>query len=101
MKINKKEPGWEHLFDVPGCLWEKQTDDLKAMHVTVPGNRHVVVYAYALPQEFNVVTYKENEYSDPSQDHTLWVGPMEAMCIILECLKEASSSTLPISSSDT
>lgn len=97
VRITTRKPaGWEHLFDVPGQRWEDKTEELKAMHVTCPG-KHVVVYAYKKASEFNVVTYLDHQYSDPSQDKTLWLGPMETMCIILECLKEVNGSTPPTS----
>ena len=84
-RIKKKEPGWEHLFDVPGLRWEDQTESLKALHVTCKG-KHIVVYAYLRAHEFNVVTYLEGGYAN--EDCEQWMGPMEALCVILEALKD-------------
>lgn len=85
-KIKRKAPGWEHLFEVPGERWEDQTESLKAMHVTCKG-KHIVVYAYLRAHEFNVVTYLEGGYAN--EDCEQWMGPMEALCVILEAQKEA------------
>lgn len=90
-RIKRKERGWEHLFELEGERWEDQSEDLKAMHVTIPGNRagcgrHIVVYAYALAAEFNVIEYLEGGYT--SEDREQWLGPMEAMCLLLEAVKE-------------
>lgn len=84
-KLHKKVPGWEHLFEVPGERWEDQTESLKAMHVTCKG-KHIVVYAYLRAHEFNVVTYLEGGYAN--EDCEQWMGPMEALCVILEAQKE-------------
>lgn len=96
-RLTRKSKGWEHLFEVPDLPWEKQTEDLYSMHVTVPGSRHVVVYAYHETTEFYVVTYMENAYTDPTEDKQLWIGAMEALCIVLEALKERNSLIPPTS----
>lgn len=90
MKLTSKPKGWEHLFDISGLKWEMQTDGLQAIHVTIKGSRHIVVYAYAVKTDMLVVTYMEGAYS-AKEDNEIWVGPMEAMCILLEALKEKSS----------
>lgn len=87
-RIQRKAAGWEHLFEVPGCAWEDQTDGLKAIHVTIKGIKHIVVYAYEKSSEFNVVTYYENEYTGTENEQ--WLGPMEALCILLEAMKDSS-----------
>jgi hypothetical protein len=89
-RAQRKEPGWEHLFEVPGVEWEDQTEGLKAIHVTIKGSKHIVVYAYHRSSEFNVTTYIEGQYSNASNEQ--WMGPMEALCVILEALKDASST---------
>ena len=87
-RLQRKPEGWEHLFEVPGYRWEVQTDGLKALHVDL-GHKHVVVYAYHKAAEFNVVTYLKDHYT--GGDDEQWLGPMEALCVVLEALKEAST----------
>lgn len=93
-RVQRKEPGWEHLFEVPGCQWEDQTDGLKAIHVTCKGY-HIVVYAHHRANEFNVIKYIANNYTSAEQEQ--WLGPMEALCVILEAIKtrEQENSTSP------
>lgn len=87
---SRKPKGWEHLFEVPGVAWEDQVEGMKAIHVTIKGSKHIVVYAYHKSSEFNVCTYYENQFTDSGDDQ--WMGPMEALCIILEALKDSSST---------
>lgn len=94
----RKPSGWEHLFEVPGCKWEDQVEGMKAIHITIAAkdharNRHIVVYAYHNSSEFNVCTYHEGVYNEPDSEG--WMGPMEAMCLVIEAIKD--SSTPPIS----
>lgn len=87
-RLHRKPEGWEHLFEVPGHQWETQTDGLKALHIEV-GQKHLVVYAYHKATEFNLVTYLKDVYTDGDSEQ--WLGPMEALCVVLEVLKEAST----------
>lgn len=82
-------PKLKDCFKVEGVRWEKQsTDGIWAIHIEIPSMAHVCCWAYAEKDQYYVQRYHVGVYAGDAEGQ--WLGPMEAMCVVLEAQKEAA-----------
>jgi len=86
------------LFKVDGAEWEAPAHGggIYSLHVELDNGDHFCVWAYSdhSPDNYCCVRYKANQFTGP--EHELWLGPLEAQCLVLEALKEKKPPTSSI-----
>lgn len=77
------------LFEVPGAKWERVEDNVYYCTVEV-GDDWLCVWSYPEKNEYLCIKYKANKFTGADQE--LWLGPLEALCLIEDALKEATAT---------